>query len=152
MDNKCYLLIKKFEGCKLKAYLDSVGVPTIGYGATYYKDGSKVKMGDKMTQQEADDLLQFDIQEFSSHVKGLVKSTINDNQEDALISFAYNVGLNKLKKSTLLKKVNANPNDETIQQEFEKWDKAGGVVLPGLLRRRKSEAYLYFTGKLKFDF
>ena len=152
MDNNCYLLVKNFEGCKLKAYLDSVGVPTIGYGATYYKDGSKVKIGDKMTQQEAEDLLQFDIEEFSSRVKGLVKSDINDSQEDALISFAYNLGLNNLKISKLLKKVNINPDDKSIQQEFEKWVKAGGVVLPGLVRRRKSEAYLYFTGKLKFNF
>jgi lysozyme len=138
-------LIKSFEGCKLNAYLDSVNVPTIGYGATYYENGEKVKLGDKITQQRADELFKFHIKQFSVKVRSLIKSNVNDNQFSALVSFAFNCGIANLQKSTLLKKVNANANDITISNEFMKWNKAGGKVLNGLTRRRKAEADLYFS-------
>lgn len=137
-------LIKSFEGCKLTAYLCPAKVPTIGYGATYYKDGSKVKMGDKITQAQADELLINHIHEFSTKVVQHVKSEVNDNQFSALVSFAYNLGMGNLKSSTLLKKVNANPNDITISDEFKKWNRAGGKVLNGLTRRRNAEVDLYY--------
>lgn len=145
-------LIKSFEGCKLKAYLDSVNVPTIGWGATYYRDGKKVKIGDKITQQQADELFAFHLNEFCVEVKQLVKKPLNDNQFSALVSFAFNCGTDidvdtipeGLGDSTLLKKVNANPADPTIRNEFMKWVNKGSSFEKGLTRRRKAEADLYF--------
>lgn len=146
MTEKGLELIKKFEGCRLKAYQCPAKKWTIGYGATYYKDGSKVKEGDKITQEEADELLLWMIsKEYEPFVRKAVTSEINPYQLDALTSFAYNCGTGNLKKSTLLKKVNANPNDPAIGDEFAKWNKGGGQVLVGLTRRRKAETALYFT-------
>ena len=145
VNNKGIALIKSFEGCLLNAYLDSVRVPTIGYGATYYQNGTKVKIGDRITQEQANDLLEFHIQDFAKGVARLVTSEINENQFSALVSFAFNLGVGNLKKSTLLRKVNINPNDVSIEQEFLKWNKAGGKVLSGLTRRRKAESNLYFS-------
>ena len=145
INSKGIQLIKTFEGCLLNAYLDSVKIATIGYGATYYQNGSKVKIGDKITQEQANELLVFHLAVFADGVDDLIDSEINENQFAALVSFAFNLGLGNLKKSTLLKKVNANPNDKSIALEFMKWNKAGGKVLSGLTRRRKSESDLYFT-------
>ena len=146
MTEKGLDLIKEFEGCKLKAYLCPAGKATVGYGATYYKDGTKVKLGDTITQEEADELLHWMIEnEYESYVKKAVTSKINPYQSDALTSFAYNCGTGNLKKSTLLKKVNNNPSDPTIADEFAKWNKSKGKVLAGLTRRRKAETKLYFT-------
>lgn len=136
-------LIKAFEGCKLTAYKDAIGIPTIGWGNTQYENGVKVKIGDKITQERADELFLLIVSKFIQGVNQRVQP-VNQNQFDALVSFAYNVGLGNLEKSTLLKKVNKNPNDPTISTEFLKWNKAGGKVLLGLTRRRKAEAALYF--------
>lgn len=139
-------LIKRFEGLKLKPYLCSAGVPTIGYGNTFYEDGKKVTLNDSLiTEQRASDLLSLTVKTFEKHVDSFCRDDINQNQFDALVSFAYNLGPNSLKNSTLLKKVNANPNDPTIRDEFMKWTKAGGKVLKGLVERRKAEADLYFS-------
>jgi lysozyme len=143
--NKGIPIIRKFEGLKLKAYLCPAGVWTIGYGNTFYENGSKVQEGEKITLDRADKLLFFVVTKFEAEVKKLVKSSINDNQLGALTSFAFNVGAGNLGKSTLLKKVNANPNDVTIRDEFMRWTKAGGKVLNGLVTRRKAEADLYFS-------
>jgi lysozyme len=140
----CYRIIKLFEGCRLKAYLDSVLVPTIGYGATYYEDGSKIEIGDIITQARAESLLAFHIEQKVKSISSHITVTVNQNQFDALISFAYNIGAGAFIKSTLLKKVNTNPADPTIRDEFGKWKKAGGVVLSNLVSRRKQEADLYF--------
>lgn len=137
-------LIKKHEGLKLYAYLCPAKVPTIGFGNTFYEDGSRVKMGDKITRDRAEKLLQHIVAAFAVQVDRLVTSDINANQRAALVSFAYNLGVGQLQKSTLLKKVNANPNDPAIRAEFMKWVKAGGVVLRGLVIRRQDEANLYF--------
>lgn len=137
-------LIKAFEGCKLDAYKCSANKETIGYGNTFYEDGTPVKMGDKITKERAESLFELIADSFASKVKPLVTANVNSNQFDALVSFAYNCGIANLKSSTLLRKVNANPNDPTIRAEFEKWNKAGGKVLAGLTRRRKAEADLYF--------
>lgn len=137
-------LIKKFEGCKLNAYKDSVGIPTIGYGNTYYENGVKVKMGDVITIQRAEELLKNTLDKFSANVEKLIKTTVTENQFGALVSLAYNIGIGNLTNSTLLKKVNANASDTSIRGEFLKWNKAGGTVLTGLTNRRALEADLYF--------
>ena len=143
--NKGIPIIRKFEGLKLRAYLCPAGVWTIGYGNTFFENGSKVQEGDKITLDRADRLLFFVVTKFENEVKKIVKSAINENQLGALTSFAWNAGTGNLTKSTLLKKVNANPNDVTIRDEFMRWTKAGGKVLNGLVTRRKAEADLYFT-------
>lgn len=137
-------LVKSFEGCFLNAYLCPAKVWTIGYGSTKYTNGKSVKQGDKITQQEAETLLSDTLDEFSKGVSKLIKVELNDNQFSALVSFAFNLGVGALSKSTLLKKVNANPNDKTIEQEFMKWVNAGGKKLNGLVRRRTAESKLYF--------
>lgn len=138
-------LIKSFESCRLKAYKDSKGIPTIGWGATYYQNGSRVKMGDTITQQQADELFAWHIEQFSKGVIGVIKSQINDNQFSALVSFTFNLGIGNLKSSTLLKKVNINPEDPTIRDEFMKWVNKGSAFEKGLTRRRKAEADLYYA-------
>lgn len=134
-----------FEGCKLEAYLCPANIPTIGYGSTYYEDGRPVKLGDKITQERADKLFENIAEDFAKRVRSLLNVILNENQFSALVSFTYNVGVANLRKSTLLKKVNMNPLDATIEQEFLKWNKANGKPLAGLTRRRQAEAKLYFT-------
>jgi len=136
-------LIKSFEGCKLVAYKCPAGLDTISYGLTFYPDGTKVKPGDVITQQQAEDYFNAIVDDFAKKVKPLIKQNITDNNFSALVSFAYNVGVNNLKNSTLLKKVNVNPKDPTIAAEFNKWVRANDRVLQGLVKRRKAEAKLY---------
>ena len=139
-------LIKKFEGLKLKPYLCSAGVPTIGYGNTFYENGVKVKLSDPaISQERADQLLAFTLTSFEKYVDSFCRDDISQHQFDAFVSFCFNLGPNNLKSSTLLKKVNANPIDESIRLEFGKWTKAGGKVLKGLVTRRTAEADLYFS-------
>lgn len=138
-------LIKKHEAFMSKPYLDPVGIPTIGYGATYYPNGNKVTMSDNpITKAQAEEMLKEMLIPYEVAVKK-VSLTLNQNQFDALVSFSYNVGTGALSKSTLAKKVKANPNDLSIAYEFARWNKAGGKILRGLVRRRKEEADLYFT-------
>ena len=137
-------LIKSFEGCKLKAYQCSAKKWTIGYGNTFFEDGTPVVAGNAITQEKADQLFEIIASEFAAKVAKLVTSNVTDNQFGALVSFAYNCGVVNLQKSTLLKKVNANHNDPSIRSEFLKWNKAGGKVLAGLTRRREAESNLYF--------
>ena len=139
-------LIQEFEGLRLTSYLCSAGVPTIGYGATYYGDGSKVKLGQTITRDQANQLLKDHLKEFEGSVIGLLNKTkVNQNQFDALVSFTFNLGPDKLAISQLLRIIKANPNDPKIAAEFAKWNRAGGEVSTGLVRRRKKEAQLYFT-------
>ena len=139
-------LIKKFEGFSSKPYLCPAKICTIGYGATFYPNGKKVTMTDKaLTEAEGVVLLKSMLLKFEQYVDSYCVDTITQNQFDALVSFCYNLGPANLKSSTLLKKVNANPNDETIRAEFMKWTKAGGRTLKGLVTRRTAEADLYFT-------
>jgi lysozyme len=138
-------MIKAFEGFRGTPYKCSAGVPTIGYGATFYPGGKKVTMTDAaITEEQAVELLANMLVSFEKYVDSYCVDTITQNQFDALVSFAYNLGPANLKSSTLLKKVNANPNDESIKLEFLKWVKAGGKTLKGLVRRREAEAELYF--------
>lgn len=140
-------LLKEFEGLRLNAYKCSAGVATIGYGSTYYPDKSNVKMGDVLRDKlEAEVLLINTLVDYDIYVSKYTKSVkLTQYQFDALVCFAFNVGLGNLSKSTLLKMVLANHNDPKITPEFAKWNKAGGKVLQGLVKRRAKEAQLYFT-------
>ena len=139
MNTKARALISQFEGCKLTSYQDSVGVWTVGYGHT-----TGVKSGQHITQQQADNFLDEDIEKTRSKVISMLKIALNENQESALISLAFNIGTTALAKSTLLKKLNAN--DITgAADEFLRWNKAGGQVLKGLTRRREAERKLFLT-------
>jgi lysozyme len=126
-------------------------VPTIGYGTTIYPDGSKVKLGEICSNEQAEAFLQHDLIYFNQRVDALATDSINQNQFDALVSFCYNVGSKGLQESTLLKFINTNPIDnDNITIQFVRWNKGGGKVLAGLTRRRKAEAFLYTNGKLNF--
>lgn len=143
-------LVKHFEGCYLTAYQCPAGVWTIGYGHTglTHNDGSVFK-GRKISQNEADSLLARDLEIFAVGVSRLLltkaAAELNDNQFGALVSFAFNVGLGNLSKSTLLRRVNALRLKD-CPAEFLKWNRAAGKVLRGLTRRRQSESNL-FQGK-----
>jgi len=137
-------LIKEFEGCKLKAYQCSAMKWTIGYGNTFYEDGSPVMAGHAISKEKAEQLFEIIGDAFAEKVDKVVTANVSENQFGALVSFAYNCGIANLQKSTLLKKVNANHSDPTIRAEFLKWNKAAGKVLAGLTRRREAEANLYF--------
>lgn len=102
-------------------------------------------MGDKISANDAEEYLKYRLLEIEKRVNKLLKHEINENQRGALISFAYNCGEGNLSKSTLLKKVNANPCDSSIKDEFMKWNKAAGKVMAGLTRRRKAEYELYIS-------
>jgi lysozyme len=131
--------IAKFEGCKLESYQDSAKVWTIGYGHT--KD---VRKGMQITQEQAELFLQDDTLFFYKNVLELVGSICNANQITALTSFSFNVGINGLKKSTLLKVIKQNPQNFTeIRKEFMRWVYADGKILNGLKTRRKAEADLF---------
>ena len=146
LNNKGYLLITNHEGLRLKPYLCPAKIPTIGYGNTYYTDGKRVTLLDKeITKQQAFDMFKEVANRFAKRVDELVTSNINQNQFNALVSFAYNVGTGNFASSTLLKKVNRNPDDLSIKDEFLRWNKAGGKVLNGLTNRRNEEADLYFS-------
>jgi lysozyme len=146
LDKKGYDLIKEFEGLKLKPYLCSASVPTIGYGSTYYENGKKVKLTDApITKERADALFQIVADDFAKRVVPLIKKPLTQNQFNSIVSFAFNLGVRALQNSTLLRLVNINPNDAMIAKEFLKWNKAGGVVVKGLTNRRIKESALYFT-------
>lgn len=137
-------LIKAFEGCRLDAYLCPAGVWTIGYGFTTYMDGSAVKKGDRITQADADIMLQKKIEEFHSQVARIVPGTLPGGAVDALTSFAYNCGVGAMTRSTLLKKIKANKLDlKGIKAEFLKWNKSNGKELAGLTNRRLKEYQMY---------
>lgn len=138
--DKIKSMIKAWEGCRLTAYRCPAGVWTIGYGHT-----KGVKPGMKITQAEANAMFEAEIEEFEKQVRPLLEGVnLTQNQYDALVSLAYNIGTGALKKSTLLKKVKANPNDETIRTSFMQWIRGGGKILPGLQKRRAAEASHYF--------
>ena len=139
-------LIKQFEGLKLKAYLCPASIATIGYGNTYYPNGQKVKLSDPaITKEKAEELLKFLLVSYEKAVDSFCRDDISQGNFDALVAISYNIGVGALQKSTLIKKVNKNPKDVTIADEFMKWNKSNGTVLKGLTRRRQAEANLYFS-------
>uniref|UniRef100_UPI0035C7891E lysozyme n=1 Tax=Serratia quinivorans TaxID=137545 RepID=UPI0035C7891E len=144
VSNKGISLIKQFEGCKLKAYQDSVGVWTIGYGWTQPVDGRKIGPGMVIDQATAERLLKCGLVQYEQGVNQLVKVIITQGQFDALVSFAYNLGLRSLSTSTILRKLNAG-DKQGAADEFGKWVNAGGVRLNGLVKRREAERKLFLS-------
>jgi lysozyme len=146
LDKKGYDLIKSFEGLSLKPYKCQANISTIGYGSTYYENGIKVQMSDApITGARAEILLKNVADRFAQKVANLIKKPITQNQFNALVSFAFNVGSGALASSTLLKLVNENPNNAMISKEFLKWNKVNRVPVQGLTNRRIKESALYFT-------
>ena len=140
-------IIRAFEGCRLSAYKCPAGVWTIGWGATIV-NGAAVREGDTISQALADELLRAEILRIAAQLHEIIPAAAKwgGNQQAALISWAYNVGLGAVKDSTLRKRINAGEGGPVvIPQELPKWDKANGAALPGLTRRRAAEVAL-FTG------
>ena len=142
--DKGIALIKQFEGCKLTAYQDSVGVWTIGYGWTQPVDGKPIRAGMTIKQETAERLLKTGLVSYESDVSRLVKVGLTQGQFDALVSFTYNLGARSLSTSTLLRKLNAG-DYAGAADEFPSWNKAGGKVLNGLTRRREAERALFLS-------
>ena len=139
----CVNLVKQFEGCRLVGYADITGVPTIGYGHT----GPEVRVGDTIDQRKADAYLLKDLTRASEGVnQALGGYMATQNEFDALVSFAYNLGINALRNSTLLRKFVAG-DTQGAADEFLKWDHAGGKVVAGLTRRRAAERDLFLSTK-----
>lgn len=132
-------LIKRFEGLELKAYKDSVGILTIGYGHTH-----AVKAGDAITGEQADAFLREDLQVAELSINTNVKVKLTQGQFDALVSFVFNLGSGNFVKSTLIKKLNAG-DYAGAADEFGKWVNAGGKKLPGLVKRRAAEREVFLT-------
>ena len=133
-------LIKKFEGCELEAYQDAVGVWTIGYGHI-----KGVKEGMTITKQQAEEMLLEELVEYENYVLEAVNHQLDQCMFDALVSWTYNLGPSNLNASTMLKVLNAGDYDG-VPEQIKRWNKAGGKVLQGLVRRREAEALL-FDGK-----
>ena len=138
--NKGIELIKKYEGCKLNAYRCPANIPTIGYGNTYYEDGSKVKMGDKITQERANQLLLNLLPKYEQTINGDIKVPLTQNQFDALVCFCWNCGSSE----TLFKMINENQNPQIIYNWWcAHYITGDGGALKGLINRRKEEAELF---------
>lgn len=130
-------LIKKFEGCELEAYRCAAGVWTIGYG--HIKDVSR---GMTITQSEADEMFNHEIKEYETYVNTAVTVPLSQNQFDAIVSWVFNLGNGNLQASTMLKVINSGDH-AGVPAQIKRWNKAGGKVLDGLVRRREAEALLY---------
>ena len=145
-------IIKRWEGCRLEAYRCPAGVPTIGYGSTRMPHGP-VRMGDKITQQMANDMLQNEVENlFAPGVFELLPMAKKwrANQTAAIVSFAYNVGLGAVEDSTLRKRLlNGEDAVKVVSEELPRWNKADGKVLQGLVNRRKDEVELFTGGVVK---
>lgn len=138
--------LKAQEGCVLKAYKDpktKSGLPiTIGYGATRYQDGSKIQLGDVISQAQAETLLEWGLQKRAAVINSLGLK-LNQNQYDAIMSLSYNIGVGAFADSTLRKLIKKNPQDPAIEKEWLRWMHVGGVPDKALLNRRKREYALY---------
>jgi lysozyme len=132
-------LIKKFEGCELKAYRCAANVLTIGYGST-----KGVTEDMEITQEEAESLLQEEMHEYEGYINDMVKVPLEQHQFDAMVSWVFNLGSGNLSSSTLLKKLNNSEYDE-VPAQIRRWNKAGGKVLDGLIRRREAEAKMFMN-------
>ena len=146
LNNNGYLLITKFEGFSAKPYLCPAKLATIGYGNTYYENGTKVTLLDKpISKDEALKIFKVIADKFALGVSKCLKVELNQNQFNSLVSLAYNIGIANFMNSTLLKLVNKNPNDESIFVEFCRWNKVNKKEVQGLTNRRNSEAVNYFS-------
>ncbi len=140
-------LIKQFEGLRNTAYRDPVGVWTIGYGHTSMASAPEVVAGLTISEAEAGKILARDVAQFARGVRALVRVDLSDGQFSALVSFAFNVGLGALKKSSVLTAVNAR-DFAAVPRRLQLWTKAGGHVLPGLVKRRAAEAALFASASV----
>ena len=137
-------VIKDFEGYSSEPYLCPANIPTIGYGNTMYANGERVTMDDsKIDKKEADKMLLDTVKSVEKQVKNVVEVKLPAHKLAALISFTYNVGIGNLSNSTLLAWVNSNPDYSQIPSQFRRWNRGGGKVLKGLIRRRESEIELW---------
>jgi len=130
-------LIRHFEGCRLDAYLCPAGVWTIGYGHT-----KGVKEGETIDQEAAEAFLIEDLEEFEGYVTEMVEVPLSQSQFDALVSWTFNLGPGNLERSTLLAKLNQGEYTD-VPFEIKRWTRVGGVILPGLVKRRNAEAALF---------
>ena len=144
VSNKGVDLICEFEGKRLVAYDDGVGIWTIGFGTIKYPNGVRVKKGDTCTLDQAKEYMRHDLIEFEHTVNSSVKVPLNQNQFDALVSLAYNIGSNAFKSSTLVKKLNAGDYQGAADQ-FNVWVNAGGKRMQGLVNRRDKEKLLFLS-------
>ena len=135
-------LICNFEGKRLMAYDDGVGVWTIGFGTTIYPNGIKVKKGDVCTEAQAKAYMAHDLKKFELAINNAVNVSLNQNQFDALVSLAYNIGTGAFSESTLVKKLNAGDYRGAANQ-FDVWVNAGGKRMQGLVNRRTKEKALF---------
>lgn len=143
--------IKQHEGLRLKSYLDTAGIWTIGYGTRFYPNGTAVKKGETITLQQAEEYLANDVEWRKSQLIGSVKPQLSDKRWTAIISISYNIGIGGVKGSTFLRLINKDQNDPAIRGAIYMWNKITDpvtkkkVVDPGLVNRRKDEADLYFS-------
>ena len=144
ISNKGISLIEEFEGKRLRAYDDGIGVFTIGIGTIRYPNGKKVQKGDVITDQQAQEFLLHDLKNFEKVINDVVKVELTQNQYDAIVSLTYNIGSTAFRKSTLLRKLNAKDYKGAAEQ-FLVWNKAGGKVMRGLMRRREAERNLFLS-------
>lgn len=145
MSQEGFNLLKEVEGFRSKPYLDGAGVPTIGYGSTYYQDGSRVRMTDKaISESVASELLNDLVLHYERTVDCYMRDDITQHEFDALCVFAYNVGAPQFKTSTLIKKINAYAKPDEIKNQFLRWNKVAGKTDKGLINRRNKEIALFF--------
>jgi lysozyme len=141
-----FILLSKFEGIVLEPYKDSVGVPTIGIGSTYYENGKKVKLSDpKITKERAFELAKNVVKSFETCVNNVINLPMSQNQFDAMVLLCYNIGIHGFTHSSIVRHFN-NANYLGAANSFLLWNKAGGVELKGLTLRRKKERALFLTG------
>lgn len=138
-------LIKSFEGFRQKMYLDSAGLPTIGYGTLIDEDSEQWLKTATITKDEGERILVKEMSNMEARMAKIIKSNLSQNQYDALCSFCYNLGVSALRRSTLLILINTNPNDPVIRIEFCKWVNVNGEKSAGLYSRRVKESDLYFS-------
>lgn len=151
--DNCFEFIKELEkdykGPPYKPYLDVANVPTIGYGTTYYPNGLKVTLDDhEIGENEAENYLRYNLNKCYFSFNSLIKTILNQNQIDALLSFVYNIGVSAFKESTVLKIININPNNPLIEIQMKKWiyitRNGNKIQSKGLINRRNKEVKLYF--------
>ena len=136
--------IQQFEGLKLKAYKDSVGIWTVGFGNIFNLDtGNPIKEGDEISLETAERWLKIEVDNLQAKMRKVITVPLNDNQWTALTSLAYNIGFGAFKRSTLLRLLNAGASKEEVAKQFLRWNKAGGKEIKGLTNRRQAEYNLY---------
>lgn len=136
--------IQQFEGLKLTAYQDSVGIWTIGFGNIFNLDtGNPIKEGDKISLETAERWLKIEVDNLQAKMRKVITVPLNDNQWTALISLVYNIGFGAFKRSTLLRLLNAGASKEEVAKQILRWNKAGGKEIKGLTNRRKAESNLF---------